>query len=109
MGIGVYPHFRNLDNRDDAGLINGVLMRLLYLIIVAGSLLASGCSTFNREPFPLVDPALHKVWPPPPEIARIRLLRVISGPETILPKRDKIQLFFESITGEQQAYLGFST
>lgn len=109
MGIDFCCHFFNMDNRDDTGLINGVLMRVLYLRIIVCCLLISGCSVINREPFPLIDPALHKVWPTPPETARIKLLRVISGPDTILPTRDKFQLLFESITGEQQAYIGFST
>jgi DNA-binding beta-propeller fold protein YncE len=84
------------------------MMRLLRLFMVLVSIIVGGCSAFRGDTFPLVDPTLHKVWPSPPEAVRIKLLRVLAGPESILPERGKVQRFFEAITGEEQLYVGFT-
>ena len=80
-------------------------MRTLFLLLLVPVVLG-GCASLGREALPLADSRVARVWPAPPETARISMLRVLSGPGDILPERTKFQRMLESVTGEQQVYIG---
>ena len=85
------------------------IKNIVHITVLALVVFLGACSVFHGPPFPLEDETIHVVWPQSPETAKIKLLRVISGPETILPERSKFQKLVESITGEYDVSQGFST
>ncbi len=80
-------------------------MRLFLVLCFLG---LAGCASLGGEPFHLADPALHVVWPDPPERARIALLRVIRGPADIQPKYGKMHKLLTLVTGEEPPAEGFA-
>src|SRR6266702_6093175 len=78
---------------------------VLLLLVV----LFSACSTFQGNPFLLADQNLRYVWPPKPNQPRIKLLRVLKGPEDIVPPSGRFQRLFEAMTGEKSQLMGFVT
>ncbi|GAC1471706.1 MAG: 6-bladed beta-propeller [Desulfuromonadaceae bacterium] len=56
------------------------------------------------------DEGLNVIWPHPPERARIKLLKVIDGPQDVVDSsRGTMGKFFEFITGAQEKNIDFYT
>ncbi|WP_281999466.1 6-bladed beta-propeller [Geotalea uraniireducens] len=78
-------------------------VRCVVPLLLVASL--SGCSLFRGEALPFRDPTLDLVWPPQPNPPRIRFLREIAGPDTVIPEQGKVGRLLSMVTGEHRAYL----
>lgn len=74
---------------------------ILVLVII------SGCTTI--EPLILQDTKVNLVWPPPPDIPRVKYLRSIYGPEDIKAEKSSFAKVLDLITGESGEKLEFET
>lgn len=87
------------------------LLRLLFLVLLV--VLASylgGCASSKLDEAAWLDKRLGLVWPQPPVKARIKLLRVIYGPQDVVAKPSgAIFKLFDFIVGQQQDYFEFYT
>jgi DNA-binding beta-propeller fold protein YncE len=73
---------------------------LLLMVVLGGSLLfIGGCATTATGPFVWADPAYQLAWPPPPDQARLRYLRTITGPADFR-RDDRSQKLFNWLFGE---------
>lgn len=69
-----------------------------------------GCAATRLDPAAWQDSRLNAVWPRPPEKPRIRLLRVIRGPEdVIVTEKGVVGRFFDYFLGDSNEYAGFFT
>lgn len=74
------------------------------------SLLVSGCATAKLDEAAWQDQGLSAVWPRPPEIARIRLKRVILGPVDVIDSSSGVvKKVFDYIAGGKEEYIGLYT
>jgi len=80
------------------------LLHNLFIVLVFCSV--AGCATV--EPLALRDPKINAVWPSPPDSPRIRFLRMINGPDDIVPAKGKVQHLFELVTGETNIRVDFA-
>lgn len=77
---------------------------LLFLLCLGG------CASPKIEGAAWQDNRFDIVWPKPPTTPRIRLLKVIHGPQDIVPKSSgAVSKLFDFIVGSQQEYIGFYT
>lgn len=82
----------------------------LTLIFFFVSVLVSGCSTARLDPALWQDQDIDVVWPPPPQQGRIRLLKIINGPEDVIEaQKGAISRFFDYFVGDTNNYTGFYT
>lgn len=79
---------------------------ILFLLVV---LCSAGCAGLGVDPLPLRNPAVDRVWPPPPSSPRVRFLREITGPQQIVPNQGKFRQLWEIVTGEEQLVIPFLT
>lgn len=88
-----------------------VLTRLFFQVAAAAILLCSGgCAVSKLEESAWQDKQLEMVWPQPPVQARVKLLKVIQGPQDVVVKSTGIiSKFFNYIAGSEQEYLNFYT
>lgn len=78
-------------------------------MLVLASLL-SGCAGHRLESSAWHDKRIDAVWPRPPEQARVRLLRVINGPEDVIEgEKGAVGKFFDFMLGDKTDYVGFYT
>lgn len=84
---------------------------IFILLLLAGALNLTGCTAARLEPSAWQDQNLRElVWPRPPETERIRLLRVISGPNEITPPdKGMIKKIANYFLGEDVEQVGFYT
>lgn len=80
-----------------------------FLAALSVLALLTSCASQRLDSIFVADSSLHAVWPPPPETPRIKLLRIISGPEDIVPPSTTVQRFFEYVTGEKRSGSFFVT
>lgn len=83
--------------------------RFLTQIAVVMLLMLAGCASPQSKSEFFKDQAMVAVWPPPPEPARIKLLKVYNGPEEIAAPKGKLRSLFEAITGETAQQSGLMT
>lgn len=70
----------------------------------------SGCAAARLDPAAWRDPQIDVIWPRPPEKPRVRLLRVIKGPEDVLvANKGAVGKFFDFMLGDSNEYEGFYT
>ncbi|MEI6212852.1 MAG: 6-bladed beta-propeller [Desulfuromonadales bacterium] len=82
------------------------------LIAVAGLavVMLSGCASARLEASAWQDKSVDMVWPKAPEKARVRLLRVIDGPNSVLKsEKGMFGRIFEYLSGDNSEYPGFFT
>lgn len=69
-----------------------------------------GCAGQRLDPAAWQDRNIDLVWPRPPEVPRIRLLRMINGPEdVIVTEKGAVGRFFDFLLGDSNDYIGFYT
>jgi hypothetical protein len=88
-----------------------VHVRALFLLsfLIAAPLI-SGCSAARLSDEAWQDQGLNVVFPHPPERARVKLLKLISGPQyAVESSRSATSRFFEFITGTQETNIDFYT
>jgi len=82
------------------------LALLLCLVIPA----FCGCAASRLDPAAWRDPQIDAVWPRPPEKPRIRLLRLMQGPEDVIAvQKGAVGRFFDFLLGDSNEYSGFYT
>lgn len=82
---------------------------LLVSLLIA-VFLTSGCSGSKLNDASWQDVGLNVIWPHPPERARVKLLKVISGPQYFTDNsRSVMGKFFEFITGTEEKSVDFFT
>src|SRR5689334_5546546 len=96
---------RDLGDRNGMHLRLEMLFRLSLLLLSV--MLFPACSTLQGIPFQMTDQNLHYIWPPKPNQPRIKLLRVLKGPEDVVPPSGRFQRLFETLTGERGQVMGF--
>lgn len=80
---------------------------LLLTLTVA---LQWGCAAARLDPAAWQDGRLNAVWPRPPDKPRLRLLRVMQGPEdVIVAQKGAVGRFFDFMMGKEEEYSGFFT
>lgn len=93
--------------REKSSTIYLLLMAMVTLLIAAS---VSGCASAKMEDAAWHDSRLGMVWPQPPEKARIRLLKVISGAKDVVEAQSgSIGKMLEFIVGTREDYLDFFT
>jgi DNA-binding beta-propeller fold protein YncE len=87
------------------------LPRLFILVAALLVLLGlNGCASSRLDDAAWLDKRLGVVWPQPPARARIRLLKVIQGPQDVVVKSSGVVgKLFDYIVGSEQDYLEFYT
>jgi DNA-binding beta-propeller fold protein YncE len=93
---------------------NAVQLRLVRclcaLLICLTAPALWGCSAARLDPSAWQDSRIDAVWPRPPERARLRLLRVMQGPEdVVVNEKGGMGRFFDFLLGEDKEYSGFFT
>lgn len=78
-----------------------------YVLLASCTVLVSACSTI--DPLPLNDPAIHVVWPSPPNPPRIKYLREINGPGEIYPLKGRMDQISDFILGDTRSILDLQT
>lgn len=69
-----------------------------------------GCAAPGLDSAAWQDRRMDVVWPRAPEIPRIRLLRVLNGPEDVLvAEKGAVGKFFDFLLGDSNEYVGFYT
>lgn len=91
--------------------ITRCLVRPVYAILLCLiSMSQLGCATHRLAPEAWQDRRIDLVWPRPPEIPRIRLLRVVNGPEdVIVTDKGAVGRFFDFLLGDGDDHVGFYT
>ena len=80
-----------------------VLIGLVFLPLL-------GCAAPSLDPAAWQDRRIDVVWPRAPEVPRIRLLRVINGPEdVIVTEKGTVGRLFDFLLGDSNDYAGFYT
>ena len=73
-------------------------------------MLFSGCAGHRMEPSAWQDKGIDVVWPRAPEQPRIRLLRIINGPQDVLDReKGAVGRFLDFMLGDKAEYVGFYT
>lgn len=79
---------------------------LLFLLALA----LSGCAAPQLDSAAWQDRRIDFVWPQAPETPRIRLLRVINGPEdVIVAQKGAVGRLFDFLLGDSNDHVGFYT
>lgn len=88
-----------------------VNIRAFFLICFSiTAFLISGCSAARLSDAAWQDQGLNVIWPHPPERARIKLLKVIDGPQAVVERsRGTMSKLVEFITGTQETNIDFYT
>lgn len=69
-----------------------------------------GCTTAKLDPASWQDRHIDLVWPQAPAQARVRLLRVINGPEdVVIAEKGRVGKFFDFVLGTSNENPGFFT
>jgi sugar lactone lactonase YvrE len=91
--------------------IQSRLGRCVWALLLAMTVaMLSGCAGARLEPAAWQDSRLNAVWPQPPEKPRLRLLRIMQGPEdVVVAEKGAVGRFFDFILGEDKQYSGFFT
>lgn len=80
-----------------------VLLGLVFLPLC-------GCAAPRLDPAAWQDRRIDLIWPRAPEIPRIRLLRVVNGPEdVIVTEKGAVGRLFDFLLGDSNNYVGFYT
>lgn len=87
------------------------LVQLVYAVLLCLiSMSLWGCAAQRLDPEAWQDRRIDLVWPRPPEIPRIRLLRVLNGPEdVIVTDKGAVGRLFDFLLGDSTDYVGFYT
>ncbi len=78
----------------------------LFLLLFCGAILLGGCQAGGRA-LELVDPAATRVWPAPPEKARIKLLRSFAGGQDFVDKKTQKGRIIRWLTGDMAESVRF--
>lgn len=92
-------------------ILNSRHARLIGVVVLA-LLMPSlwGCASARLDPSAWRDRQIDVVWPRPPEKARVRLLRVIRGPEDVLvADKGTVGKFIDFLLGDSNEHEGFYT
>lgn len=82
----------------------------MLLFVSLTALLFGGCSASRLDPSLWQDKRINISWPQPPNKERIRLLRIINGPEDIIEgEKGAVGRFFDFMVGSSNQYTGFYT
>ena len=85
-----------------------LLLSSISILLVAA--LFCGCASVKMEDAAWHDNRLDQMWPPPPEKARIKLLKVIRGSQDVVEASSgSIGKMFDFIVGTREDYVGFYT
>lgn len=77
------------------------------MVLVA---LLAGCAGHRLDPSAWQDTRFDAVWPRSPEQPRVRLLRVINGPEDVIDReKGTVGRFLDFMLGDKAEYVGFYT
>ena len=69
-----------------------------------------GCAAPRLDPAAWQDRQIDVVWPQPPEVPRVRLLRLINGPEdVVVTEKGTIGRLFDFLLGDSNDNVGFYT
>lgn len=80
------------------------------LVVVLISMCTSGCATARLDDTAWQDKRLGAVWPQAPEKGRIKLLRVIQGPQDIVAASSGVaKRVFDYIVGTKEEYIELFT
>lgn len=83
---------------------------LLIPCLLFYALLAGGCSTARLSDAAWQDQGLNVLFPRPPERPRVKLIKIINGPQDIVEKnRGAMSKLFEFIAGAEEATIDFYT
>jgi len=70
----------------------------------------AGCSSSRLDPALWQDKQIDIVWPRSPQQPRIKLLKVINGPEDVIEgQKGAVSRFLDSFLGDSNQYSGFYT
>lgn len=73
-------------------------------------LLLGGCSSASLDPALWQDNRIDIVWPLPPQTTKIRLLKIINGPEDVIEgQKGAVGKFLDFFLGDKNQYTGFYT
>lgn len=87
-----------------------MIVRSALVLLTLLSVFAAGCAPARLEDAAWQDQRLDMIWPPPPEKARIKLLKVIQGPrDVVTAPSGTVNRMFEFIVGAREDYLDFYT
>ena len=84
----------------------------LVCVVLLGliSLPLWGCAAPRLDPAAWQDRRIDIVWPQAPETPRIRLLRLINGPENVIvTEKGAVGRLFDFLLGDSSDYIGFYT
>lgn len=84
------------------------MLRLPFLM-TSLLLLLLGCSHQGAKADFFKESSPASVWPLPPELPRVKLLKVFTGAEEFVAPRSAFNTLFEAITGERPQPIGFMT
>ena len=80
-------------------------VKIFLIISILG-----GCASAKLDPAGWRDARIDLTWPREPETPRIRLLKVIKGPEDVLiANKGAVGKFLDLLTGSSMDYVGFYT
>lgn len=87
-----------------------ILLRVFIIAMFMALLTLGGCAPSRLDDAAWLDKRLGMVWPRPPVRSRIKLLKVIQGPQSIVVKSSSVVgKLFDYIVGVEQEYLDFYT
>lgn len=86
---------------------NWFVFRVLFLVLAAAFM--SSCASSKLERSAWQDNRIEMIWPQAPETPRIKLVRIIQGPDDVVTEKGAVGRFFDLMLGDKNEYLGFFT
>lgn len=95
---------------DKLGIIIYVRRLYFFLALFIFFITITGCASSRLDDAAWQDKRLTAVWPPPPELGRIKILQVIQGPQNVLDSSSGVaKKVFDYVTGNKEEYIDFYT
>lgn len=84
--------------------------QVLIFTFIFMTIFINGCSKAHLDSSAWQDTRIDIVWPQPPQQGRIKLLKIINGPEDVIEgQKGTIGKLFEYFVGDSNQYTGFYT